>query len=1046
MGHDVLVRPFLRYRDHGDAAALASVFDAVAPDLLRLALHWTRRLPDAEDAVAETFLTAMTNAARFDATRPLTPWLVGILAHQARRIRDARSRMPTIDAPVDTPIGPSPLETAALGEWTELTREAVARLGPRDRVVLEPILFGNASIGDVARRLDAQAGSIRVRLHRGLARLRRLLPARSAALGLAPGVAHVRDTVLREALTRGLLSPTATAAWSSGAGVSSGAGGWFMAHAMQWTVAIAVVVGCGIAQWLRTAETPREIAQPATARAPDEPAIDSLEPVDRASLSAAAGAVPDRAELPNVAALDVGGVRTMGRVRAADDGAPIEGAVVILDLGDARETTRSDADGRFTLTSSAWHAAATVCARADGFADAVRAVNDDPALPVELELQRATLVRGRVVGRDGALEAYARVELLTDSRHTCDRPLAQADARGAFTLDRVDARLTPMARAISADAERSGFAIVTAEIAAGQPFTIVVDRGADVLVRVVDAERGTPIAGASVVCGTHDLIDPPPPRKIALDALSYGAARTTNADGIARFERVPLLGVQLIALAPGHALNGTFVVQRRAEGEVELELALAREGVLEGVVVDADDAPVPGARVDVKWAPLELRSTQWTTLLRGHAALPSEFSFATSCDARGRFRLGNLEAAQHVWMVAEDPATGARGEARFPLASGETRSDLRVRLERPATLVIRAFATDGSRIPTARIGAIAADAFGDLRVPTRAGWAQGFLVTAPGFAPRRVARRAELQDGMTFDVVLERAHTLRGRVVDERGEPAANVIIDASWSDGVGEQQVTEFVPGGTTRDGDFTLTGLPARPVHLALRSPEHVDLEFDVDVGTRSNDALALTMRRRAPPAPTARIEGTLVDAATRALRSDARAILVRAGALPTSSAELESYSTVAGRFVFSQVTPGTYRVLATADGAASALSAPLTVGPGGTVSGIELALPAGTTWSGTLRDETSRPCANVALRLTRIVTREDEPALVRGARTGADGSITWRHLLPGRYRVECLTPREAGAPPWHLSASPAHGEAPGDAILIGGAAEATLDVAAP
>jgi RNA polymerase sigma factor (sigma-70 family) len=683
MGHDVLVRPFLRYRDHGDAAALASVFDAVAPDLLRLALHWTRRLPDAEDAVAETFLTAMTNAARFDATRPLTPWLVGILAHQARRIRDARSRMPTIDAPVDTPIGPSPLETAALGEWTELTREAVARLGPRDRVVLEPILFGNASIGDVARRLDAQAGSIRVRLHRGLARLRRLLPARSAALGLAPGVAHVRDTVLREALTRGLLSPTATAAWSSGAGVSSGAGGWFMAHAMQWTVAIAVVVGCGIAQWLRTAETTREIAQPATARAPDEPAIDSLEPVDRASLSAAAGAVPDRAELPNVAALDVGGVRTMGRVRAADDGAPIEGAVVILDLGDARETTRSDADGRFTLTSSAWHAAATVCARADGFADAVRAVNDDPALPVELELQRATLVRGRVVGRDGALEAYARVELLTDSRHTCDRPLAQADARGAFTLDRVDARLTPMARAISADAERSGFAIVTAEIAAGQPFTIVVDRGADVLVRVVDAERGTPIAGASVVCGTHDLIDPPPPRKIALDALSYGAARTTNADGIARFERVPLLGVQLIALAPGHALNGTFVVQRRAEGEVELELALAREGVLEGVVVDADDAPVPGARVDVKWAPLELRSTQWTTLLRGHAALPSEFSFATSCDARGRFRLGNLEAAQHVWMVAEDPATGARGEARFPLASGETRSDLRVRSGAP---------------------------------------------------------------------------------------------------------------------------------------------------------------------------------------------------------------------------------------------------------------------------------------------------------------------------------------------------------------------------
>src|SRR5262245_55396451 len=82
---------FERYRRRGDPRALGEVYDRLAPELLRLALHTTQDAAEAEDVLQATFVTAIERAASFDGSQRVLPWFVGILANEARRAR-ARAR------------------------------------------------------------------------------------------------------------------------------------------------------------------------------------------------------------------------------------------------------------------------------------------------------------------------------------------------------------------------------------------------------------------------------------------------------------------------------------------------------------------------------------------------------------------------------------------------------------------------------------------------------------------------------------------------------------------------------------------------------------------------------------------------------------------------------------------------------------------------------------------------------------------------------------------------------------------------------------------
>lgn len=198
---------FERWRTLGDAAALSDVFDALAPGLLRLAIHLVGDAAAAEDLVQQTFVTAMERAASWDARRPLEPWLQGILANHARDLRKLARRAHDPDFDLEAVLAraeDAPIESASRRELSgELARAVDALEEPYRAAVLLRLRHGMEA-ADIAHVLGRSPGAVRVQLHRARELLKRALPAgiASALVILAEsarGLERVRNQVLTEA-------------------------------------------------------------------------------------------------------------------------------------------------------------------------------------------------------------------------------------------------------------------------------------------------------------------------------------------------------------------------------------------------------------------------------------------------------------------------------------------------------------------------------------------------------------------------------------------------------------------------------------------------------------------------------------------------------------------------------------------------------------------------------------------------------------------------------------------------------------------------------
>jgi RNA polymerase sigma-70 factor (ECF subfamily) len=126
----------------------------------------------AEEALQETFLRAWRAADRYDASRPLRPWLFAILRNvvideaRARGVRPVpRDREPAESVePLDDPL------ERALDAW--LVEEALRRIRPEHRVVLVETYYRARPYAEVAVELGIPEGTARSRAFYGLRALR----------------------------------------------------------------------------------------------------------------------------------------------------------------------------------------------------------------------------------------------------------------------------------------------------------------------------------------------------------------------------------------------------------------------------------------------------------------------------------------------------------------------------------------------------------------------------------------------------------------------------------------------------------------------------------------------------------------------------------------------------------------------------------------------------------------------------------------------------------------------------------------------------------
>lgn len=133
---------------------------------------------DAEDIAQEAFVKAYRALHRFRDGASFRPWLLQIVANEARNNRRASGRRARLA--LRTTFGsppPSPEDVAVAADKRQTLLTALDDLPERDRLVLSCRYLIGLSEAETAAALDCAPGTVKSRTARALARLRiRLQP------------------------------------------------------------------------------------------------------------------------------------------------------------------------------------------------------------------------------------------------------------------------------------------------------------------------------------------------------------------------------------------------------------------------------------------------------------------------------------------------------------------------------------------------------------------------------------------------------------------------------------------------------------------------------------------------------------------------------------------------------------------------------------------------------------------------------------------------------------------------------------------------------
>jgi RNA polymerase sigma-70 factor (ECF subfamily) len=141
---------------------------------------------EAEDAAQEGFVKAYYALRRFRRGAPFRPWVLQIVANEARNRRRSAGRRTglVLRTAAEAPSGeaaPSPEAALISGEEQKALLDAVNKLKEDDRLVISCRYFLELSEAETAEVLGWRRGTVKSRLSRALERLRAEIGERSYA-------------------------------------------------------------------------------------------------------------------------------------------------------------------------------------------------------------------------------------------------------------------------------------------------------------------------------------------------------------------------------------------------------------------------------------------------------------------------------------------------------------------------------------------------------------------------------------------------------------------------------------------------------------------------------------------------------------------------------------------------------------------------------------------------------------------------------------------------------------------------------------------------
>lgn len=663
-----LVQLFRRFRDAKDAEALAKVFDCLAPSILKVARHLTRDPVLSEDLLQNTFLTAMERAEAFDTTRPLRPWLVGILLQHVRhQLRKSKKRLSKDRLSI--PRVRDTIEIAEEREFEKAVEEAIGTLPEPYRQVLMPRLMQGLRGTEIAQKLDRSPGVVRMQIHRGLALLKRALPQSlmSALLGFLwsrRALASVRARVLAQTAVSSPapLVPTILL------------GGTVMFKKALMISAGVLIAGTSL--WILLEEETPDQAHPAVV---EEFHVQGIQAKSTALKNDTVHHTPGEVELippengPTEPFASPHRTSVAGRVLDAQ-GWPRSGIRIWNDEHED-QVVESDAAGRFLLPGDMPDKPLSV---APPYV-LVRQGRDNEGEDLLLVVAPRIDVIGTVTNEEGIPLADTRIDVklirMVDFPEILDRarspqvfPAQKTDAQGRFALQALPEGCAVLRL------ERSGYQIHTVRVdseIAGQSRFVLQPLTSDKVILtgwVVDHMYRT-VPEARVGLGTHQT-----------ESDDWGAFRI-------EFHKEEVLegGTTLYAAKPGYQTRVIKDFGSDPESlteQIEVELNLAGPALtISGRLLDADGKPLKGSAI-LLWKEDFLTGTSTAEdLAVVDEPPPRDFMLSISralsiTDAQGAFTLTGLSNRTYPLRVFDRKLGFAMTTS--PIAAGRQGVELRI--------------------------------------------------------------------------------------------------------------------------------------------------------------------------------------------------------------------------------------------------------------------------------------------------------------------------------------------------------------------------------
>ena len=754
-----LLERFTRRGGPADEAAFAAIAARHGPMVLGVCRQLLGDHHHAEDAFQATFFVLARQARSIRDPDRLGTWLYGVALRTARKARTrlARRRQTDQDGAARQPEAP-PARAAEQGlldrERAEALHVEIDRLPGAFRLPVVLCYFEGLTLDEAAHRLRWPVGTLRSRLARARAKLRRGLTRRGVApsgaalaVALAPRSASASvPSLLCDSTTRAAIQFAARHA--AGGALSSPASAMaqevlrtMLIHKLRlsaFSLLLLAATAGYLAGPLSAAAQSREgelPGEPKAQRARTEPRpIDAPRPADAPRASDATHPTPGRMfvvgrvldpqgrPVPSASVMVYGALKNPGRQDQFGGSAP-------MGLG----RTNVDSSGRFRLDmpriSSSTHFGAAAAAIAPGYGVGWVDVDVDTDHPAaEIALRPEQVIQGRLFDVHGQAASGVRVwvEAMGHVPHGPDdlpenvdgpyfwggdgandlpawpRPTV-SDAEGRFTIRGVGRELRALLVADDPRFARQRLIVETDSTDRARQITAAMEPAKVFTGRVTYADTGKPVPHT------------------ALEVVAFrGGAGYTNAfrtDTEGRFRANPFstdrYAVNVYAPAGQPYLNASTGIFDWPKGALEhrVDLTLARGTVLRGKVVeDGTGRPVPRAMLGyVGHRDADAESGPWNSF--AVSGPDGSFQFAVKPGMGTLIVLGPSEDYVLRQMSRETITEGRPGGMRWyahafipcDLKPGTDSREIDVSLRRGATVKTRVLGPDGQPVREARV-------------------------------------------------------------------------------------------------------------------------------------------------------------------------------------------------------------------------------------------------------------------------------------------------------------------------------------------------------